>query len=774
MLARYGPASAEQTLGALPVVAAFCRKLDIAGIIDRAAPVRPIARASHGQVIEALIANRLTSPAPIIHVAAWARQFAVGHALGLDPGVLNDDRIARALDALAPVLEEVTGSVGAAAIAAYGIDVSQLHWDMTSVSLYGQYEAAEQEYAQPRFGHPKDRRADLRQIQAGVAAGADGAVPLFWRPYDGGAGEVSQVTGAMEALRRLAGPRRFLLVGDSKLLSYANIAAMVEAKVSFLAPASKAFVPAAVLAGCDYTTATPADFAAERDRAQPEARRGHYRLSEDTMTITGPRKRDPSYTVRRVFVYSSARAEAAAHARARKLDRARDDLSRLTRGLGSRHYPTAAKVTARVAAIARDRHVGDYLHATAGSGDDGRPTLKWHFNQAAIDAEAATDGWYALLTNLDAQTVPASQVLARYQNQPGTSERRYHDLKGPLAVAPMFLHANRRITAIIGVVCMALLIYCLAERQARRGLAPDTTLDGLYAGRAAKPTASLIFTTLATLRLRTRPTTAHPRYPSQTQSSSVCSTCSKSIPGDQQTHPTPCANYGASRRRGKGLKLRRLSCGLRLVGGPAVGERALHPAVHGNEACRALVYLNEGRIVSKIAGGLAALDRGIGPPGLIRRALDQQQGTAPSGRQGPMRSCSSGNRSPAQRRGRRTDTVTVIVTATGSGSRAIGPAVASGRVCHAAGPIAASAATAALSSDATALALADEVEMRPELAREPFVVSAHRRAAGRAAGQLAQVIGGWSDQQQAARSACPETSRATPACPGSLASTAAR
>src|SRR5258708_38926193 len=74
---------------------------------------------------------------------------------------------------------------------------------------------------------------------------------------------------------------------------------MVEAKVSFLAPAPKAFVPAAVLAGWAYRTATPAEFAAERDRAQPEARRGHYRLSEDTMTITGPRKRDPSYTVRR-------------------------------------------------------------------------------------------------------------------------------------------------------------------------------------------------------------------------------------------------------------------------------------------------------------------------------------------------------------------------------------------------------------------------------------------------------------------------------------------
>ena len=112
-----------------------CRRLDIAGIIDRAAPVREIAHATHGQIIEAMVANRLTSPTPMIHVAAWARQFAVEHALGLGRGVLNDDRIARALDALAPVLEQVTGSVGAAAIGAYGVDVSQLHWDMTSVSL---------------------------------------------------------------------------------------------------------------------------------------------------------------------------------------------------------------------------------------------------------------------------------------------------------------------------------------------------------------------------------------------------------------------------------------------------------------------------------------------------------------------------------------------------------------------------------------------------------------------------------------------------------------
>ena len=325
---------------------------------------------------------------------------------------------------------------------------------------------------------------------------------MFWKPYDGGAGEVSQVVGAMEALRRLAGPRRFLLVGDSKLLSYPNIAAMIGAKVTFLAPASKSFVSAGTLAGCDYPTATPVEYVAQRDTIRPVEERGHYRVVEDSMTITGSRKTDPAFTLRRVFVYSSARAEAAATARVKKLDRARDDLGRLSRGLGSRHYPTAEAVTTRVNTIARERRVGDYLRTTIGTDHNGRPTLEWHFDQDAIDAEASTDGWYALLTNLPA-SVTAAQVLARYKNQPGVSERRYHDFKGPLAVAPMFLHTNRRIAALIGVVCLALLIYCLVEREARRNLAPATKLDGLYAGRPAKPTAGLIFNALASLRLRT-------------------------------------------------------------------------------------------------------------------------------------------------------------------------------------------------------------------------------------------------------------------------------
>jgi hypothetical protein len=74
------------------------------------------------------------------------------------------------------------------------------------------------------------------------------------------------------------------------------------------------------------------------------------------------------------------------------LERARDDLERLGRGLGGRYYRTDKQVTDRIAVIAKQRRVTAYLHTTVGTDPTtSKPTLEWHFDQAAIDAEAATD-----------------------------------------------------------------------------------------------------------------------------------------------------------------------------------------------------------------------------------------------------------------------------------------------------------------------------------------------------------------------------------------------
>ena len=168
--------------------------------------------------------------------------------------------------------------MGAAAITEFGVDVSRLHWDLTSISLYGAYSQADLEYPAPRWGHPKDRRPDLRQIQTGLAVSGDGGIPVFHRAYEGGAAEVAQVVGAMTALRQIAGPRSFLLVGDSKLISYTSAAAMNAQQVGFVAPLAAARVPAGLFAALPPGAGTAVDYAAGRDASKPAAARGSYRV----------------------------------------------------------------------------------------------------------------------------------------------------------------------------------------------------------------------------------------------------------------------------------------------------------------------------------------------------------------------------------------------------------------------------------------------------------------------------------------------------------------
>ncbi len=91
-------------------------------------------------------------------------------------------------------------------------------------------------------------------------------------------------------------------------------------------------------------------------------------------------------------------------------------------------------------------------------------------------------------------------ALIRYKGQEAV-ERRYSAFKGPLAVAQMFLKTNRRIAALIAVICLALLIFCLIERAVRVAIAPEARMTGLVPGQKAKPTGRLVLQALAGLRL---------------------------------------------------------------------------------------------------------------------------------------------------------------------------------------------------------------------------------------------------------------------------------
>lgn len=501
-------AGVKKRLGGLPAVAEIVRRLDVAGIVDELCPVRADADLTHGQVIEVLVANRLTSPMPLQRVHEWGAAWAVEEVFGTEAALLNDDRLARALDAIAPHLEAISGTVAATAIGEFGIDVAKIHWDMTSMSVCGAYPAEDQDpaYPQIKHGHPKDRRFDLKQVQAGIAVAGDGGIPVFAKVFDGGAAEVSQVVDTMKALKQVAGPARLLMVADSKLVSWANVTALVAAGVDFTAPLPAARVPDGFYAGLEVDAARPVEYVSLRAEHLPADQRDAYRVLQDTITLPGPRKSDKPITVRRVLVHSSGNAAGQQQARDKRLAKAAADLDKLAAGAGGRYYNTAEKIAARAGIIAKTRRVAKVLTTRiATHPETGKPTFTWSFDHDALATEAAADGWYSLIAPLPGPGVPArtaEQILLDYKGQSGV-ERRYSDFKGPLAVTPLFVQKNSRVAALIQVICLALLVFCLIERQVRRALGGDGKMAGLYPdARRVAPTARMIMYHLSTLDLR--------------------------------------------------------------------------------------------------------------------------------------------------------------------------------------------------------------------------------------------------------------------------------
>ena len=191
----------------------------------------------------------------------------------------------------------------------------------------------------------------------------------------------------MTTLKQIAGPRRSLLAGDSKLISYTNAAAMNAQGVGFVAPLAAARVPPGLFAACcrpgraPRWTTPPGGMLASPP--PPAASTGSSKTAGWT---SRPRKAGPAVHLRRILVYSPANAAGQAKARALKPAKATEELNRLVRTARDPVSPTPDAVPARVTAITTQRRVGAYLRTTITRGAAGKPVLSWRFDQAAIDA----------------------------------------------------------------------------------------------------------------------------------------------------------------------------------------------------------------------------------------------------------------------------------------------------------------------------------------------------------------------------------------------------
>jgi uncharacterized protein DUF4277/DDE family transposase len=501
---RLDPAPGRFLVGALPLVAPVLERLDLVGIVDRAAPMRGRSRLTHGEVIAALVANRLTAPRPLYDVTGWAEAYASHDWLGVPASLLNDDRLGRALDAISGCLDEVAGAVALSAIAHFGADAARLHWDFTSVAFCGAYADQDQGAARVGFGHSSDHQGHRRQLKVAHATTASG-VALYGRVTDGGRHEGAETGTLLERLRSLAAPRRLLLVADSALVTKANLAAADAAGIRLVSRLPRSFDYEDTALALPEGSWQPLRYRSGRSRRLPASRRPSFLGAEGDIELTGPDCLTRRFRV--VYVRGSEEAGAARASRANLLTRAEAALEKIARGLLAKPHQDHERVARRVARAVEAGRVGNWLRTELRADATGALRLSWWADPAALAEAERRDGLYALITNMSTRHCSAERLLALYKDQT-LSERAHHFLKGPLQVRPVFLKSNRRAAALVQVCSIALLVYGLIETDVRAAIAPARTIPALLPeGRAGRPTAANIFAAFAGLgyqRARTR------------------------------------------------------------------------------------------------------------------------------------------------------------------------------------------------------------------------------------------------------------------------------
>ena len=130
-------------VGNLALTVPLLERAGVARIIDR--HLQPDARCkeSPGKVLALLIAARLHKPTPISRIDEWAVDTGADIMFDIDADTLNDDRIGRALDALFEHRHSILGSIAVRVAQEFGIPLSELHFDPTHITFYGEYQGSE-------------------------------------------------------------------------------------------------------------------------------------------------------------------------------------------------------------------------------------------------------------------------------------------------------------------------------------------------------------------------------------------------------------------------------------------------------------------------------------------------------------------------------------------------------------------------------------------------------------------------------------------------------
>ena len=513
----------------LPIVSAYARELGVVEEINRLCDRSKGVDA--GKVCLALILDTLTGRSPLFRLEDSFAHLDVELLLGegISVSQLNDDAVGRVLDSLYEVgTNKVLSAVALRAVKLFDLDVSHVHHDTTSRSVYGDYELLTEGESLPPFlithGFSKDHRPDLKQLIHSLLCVDDG-IPIYTKCEDGNASDkvinknlIRKMTERMKEL----GQDNFVYVADSALVTKQNLRLMDDEKngFRFLSRLPLTFQECgdAIAAAVEKDTWTDLGTLAEGARTG-KRKPAHYHGYETAVTIDG-------------IMYRALVAHSDAHdqRRQKKIEKeVKQDEAEMTK-LKQEAEKICFACLPDAQAAAERFEAGKYHHvegeirevpryARGRAKADGTRRivavtyqfdLRVVLRQEDLDRARKEAGCFVLITNepFEEDGGMSSFELLRLYKEQHSIEQNFGFLKDPLIVNALFLKSPRRIEALGLVLVLALMVWRLMERTMRVSLRESgSKITGWDKKPTSRPTSFMMttkFLSVIVLRLQGR------------------------------------------------------------------------------------------------------------------------------------------------------------------------------------------------------------------------------------------------------------------------------
>ena len=412
-------------------------------------------------LLQAMVFSRLLFPCAKLSLAQQAQGTWLPQACGLaaDESFAEDDLYA-AMDQLNGhwvALEKQLYQ------RAFPQTVRLVLYDLTSVYFEGKGPAH-----LARYGHSRDHRSDRPQIILAVATDTEG-LPLHVAILRGNRNDTQTLQGLLHTLRRRFGITEATFVFDGGMSSQLNLAALTEAKLTFVTRLS---------------TATLQNLVDELGLEK------QLELGDDQRLL------EVSHQGKRYVIAGGPwRQQRDQERRQSRLVKAEAALGRLAAVQRKKTDPQ--KLASQAGRTLQRLKAHKYFTYQV----DPKGRLQWARKADLITQEARQDGWYLLHTNEPAERCSGEQVLAHYKGLLDVEEA-FCELKSYLEVRPVH---HRRPDRVINHVRLCFLAYWLSAR-----------LGGEWRARGETEEVPRILRHLQTIRLGSLRLDSHTARPLMT------------------------------------------------------------------------------------------------------------------------------------------------------------------------------------------------------------------------------------------------------------------